>query len=1286
MPKVSIIMPVFNGENYIRESIESILAQTMMDWEFIIINEFGSNDVTTAILKEYQNMDKRIILVQNTERLGISASLNIGLDLAKGEYIARMDSDDISMPFRLEKQVVYLEQNPDIDIVGIKPKIFGEADWDWKVETRPDHLKSCLLFFTPFVHPTIMIRATRLHQHMLRYNEEFLFTEDYDFFSRASEFLRYANMDDPSLFQYRIHRKNATAVGGEKGIKLYRSVTRRLLEQCGLDFNENEIDLLCIHSFPKTKDIDRILEHLSELDLFLKRIFLNEIARNKYGIQPLFYALHCRWIRVFEDMQWEINDERFKAAIDRGIFYHADFYASKIESCNSHPKVSILIPTFNSEKYIMDTLYSLLEQTFQDFEILIVNELGSKDRTTEIITLFQDPRIKVIQNTERLGLAQSLNLGIRAAKGEYIARADADDVYPVDRLAKQVDFLDEHPNISVCGAWQRHFGKRNYIHKTVITPEEIKAQTLFICDMCHSTLMIRKKDFIDNDLWYDPNYLSEDFELWSRAVHKLGFYNLPDVLGEYRWDGENITASKMDRLEGEAQKIIARTLKEQLKITIRDEDLILLSGWFNPFQDDNRTDRKKIINKGKKLLDLIEKQNELYSVYDPAALKAVLKRRYEWMTNSNLVQVVKRIKERRISYRVICKKILKRLLMPVYRPFKNKILNRFDELRRHIWDLDGHMWDYKQEIKAYMDASNPSSQYANVSDLVEDLAARIRILDDQLKGQEEVLKQLQQLPQIIDRGIQNVQEGIERSINERLKVLEEKILQTFDGRIWKTEENLLQAFDSRAQKVVEEILQTFDGRIWKTEENLLQAFNIRAQKVEEVILQTFDGRIWKAEENLLQTIDGRIWKFEEGLMKRLLSQEERLEKLVEWGGDENFRKKLTPYKSGEKIKIVFLFQIASFWPSWESFYQKCINDERFEVKMVLLKDIVNERVQTRTAREFLEKKKINYHDSDQFNLDIYRPHIVVYQTPFDNWHRTFKNSSQNIKSQGYRVVYIPYGIEIGDTDKARQDQFNAKVLQNSWRIYTFSEGIIKEYKKYGENASAVRALGHPKFDACFNKNQFPLSLALKKVIGDKKICLWKVHFPDKITVLDKELLFTPSIDEYVRFAEKVGNFQDIFFIFMPHPKFYEMCQWIDGATEKASKLFSLLEGYNNVEIYYEDDYRPPLFNADFIIIDRSAIMVEAGAMGVPIMYMSNANFQEPLTSVVKPLIDSYYQGTTSEDMMGFVNQCGNDIDPKKWQREEAFRKCIPNFDGRCGQRIAEDIIEELESTNIRSHV
>ena len=179
MPKVSIVMPVYNGEQYIREAIESIINQTFSDWEFLIINEYGSNEVVTKILEEYMLKDDRIIVYQNQSKLGISASMNIGLMNAKGEYIARMDSDDISAPTRLEKQVSYLDNNPHIGLLGIKPTVFGEEDWEWNAESNTEKVKAEALFFQPALHPTVMMRASILKENNLQYNPEYTCAEDF---------------------------------------------------------------------------------------------------------------------------------------------------------------------------------------------------------------------------------------------------------------------------------------------------------------------------------------------------------------------------------------------------------------------------------------------------------------------------------------------------------------------------------------------------------------------------------------------------------------------------------------------------------------------------------------------------------------------------------------------------------------------------------------------------------------------------------------------------------------------------------------------------------------------------------------------------------------------------------------------------------------------------------------------------------------------------------------------------------------------------------------------------
>ena len=203
MKKVSIVMPVYNGKEYIRESIESIINQTYPNWEFIIVNEYGSDDGSKEIIMEYAKKDERIKLIQNTKREGIAASLNIGLKASSGDYIARMDSDDISGTERLEKQVKYLDSNPSIGLCGIQPEFIGTKEIYWELEKNPEQIRNNIFFYTPCVHPTVMFRREIVDKYKILYNEEYKATEDYDFFSRVVGVLDIANIDDKSLFKYR---------------------------------------------------------------------------------------------------------------------------------------------------------------------------------------------------------------------------------------------------------------------------------------------------------------------------------------------------------------------------------------------------------------------------------------------------------------------------------------------------------------------------------------------------------------------------------------------------------------------------------------------------------------------------------------------------------------------------------------------------------------------------------------------------------------------------------------------------------------------------------------------------------------------------------------------------------------------------------------------------------------------------------------------------------------------------------------------------------------------------
>ena len=124
-PKITVLMPVYNGEKYLKESIESILKQTFRDFEFLIIND-TSTDESEKIIRSFK--DSRIKLIKNEKNIGLTKSLNKGLDLAKGEYMARMDADDISLPKRLEIQVAFMDKNPKIGVIGAWAKVIGESN------------------------------------------------------------------------------------------------------------------------------------------------------------------------------------------------------------------------------------------------------------------------------------------------------------------------------------------------------------------------------------------------------------------------------------------------------------------------------------------------------------------------------------------------------------------------------------------------------------------------------------------------------------------------------------------------------------------------------------------------------------------------------------------------------------------------------------------------------------------------------------------------------------------------------------------------------------------------------------------------------------------------------------------------------------------------------------------------------------------------------------------------------------------------------------------------------
>ena len=174
-PLVSVLMAVYNGEAYLGEAIESILRQTFSFFEFIIIDD-ASTDNSRRLAESYR--DSRIRVVSNPRNLRLAGSLNRGINLARGKYIARMDADDICHPDRLEKQVAFMEENCDVGVSGSWLYCFGDKKQLWDYPLTSGMIKSNLLFHNQLGHPTVIMRREAMLKNGLFYNPRFRASED----------------------------------------------------------------------------------------------------------------------------------------------------------------------------------------------------------------------------------------------------------------------------------------------------------------------------------------------------------------------------------------------------------------------------------------------------------------------------------------------------------------------------------------------------------------------------------------------------------------------------------------------------------------------------------------------------------------------------------------------------------------------------------------------------------------------------------------------------------------------------------------------------------------------------------------------------------------------------------------------------------------------------------------------------------------------------------------------------------------------------------------------------
>ena len=230
-------MPVYNGATYLNEAIESILNQTISDFEFLIIDDC-STDQSINQVKSYN--DPRIKLFVNKKNMGQSKTLNEGLNLAKGKYIARMDQDDISMPERLERQSKFMKDNPDVDVVGTWLQLMGKYDEILELETKSEDIKMNLLTNENLAHPSVMIRKRVLEKYNFIYDTSYNVAQDYDLWVRMFDFCSFANIPE-ALIKYRMHDNQNSKIMEKHNHTETNTILKSLLKKIGVQTNDSSL-------------------------------------------------------------------------------------------------------------------------------------------------------------------------------------------------------------------------------------------------------------------------------------------------------------------------------------------------------------------------------------------------------------------------------------------------------------------------------------------------------------------------------------------------------------------------------------------------------------------------------------------------------------------------------------------------------------------------------------------------------------------------------------------------------------------------------------------------------------------------------------------------------------------------------------------------------------------------------------------------------------------------------------------------------------------------------------
>lgn len=1274
MKKISIIIPVYNVEHYLQECLDSVYAQTYEDIEIICVYT-KSKDKTYKVLKSQK--DKRLKIIRRDDG-GLGGARNTGLLNATGDYIFFLDSDDW-----IEKNAIETLYN-----IIIKEKsdlvVFPFYSFDDRSEKVLENEWGSNLNFVNVKSPfsckelpnecvisdkSIVVAWNKL------YKKSFLDENNIDFL----EDLRYE--DNPFYYKCLLKAKKISFTN--KKLLYYRINRKGSLQTTNYD-HKNVLDIV-----PVMSDIYNTFTNSTinnETKTIMENYVLNEFVWR--------YELMNRNVYQMRKMISKLFNNRFNDMFLQKIGIQREYIINlKKHSKVSSPKISIILPVYNVEKYIEDCILSIVNQSLKEIEIIFVDD-NSTDESLKIIEDYQkiDNRIRYYKTEVNSGAGVARNIGLDNAKGEFILFMDPDDMYASDYIleelytaAKRNHYSTICANIKVIekNSHYKNYGKlQEYNGYNIDSNKIIEYKDYNIWCSWGFTRFMYSRSIIKNynvrfpkaRNYEDPLFLID----YMNNVEEIYQMNSDLYLYRYIAKESKMKPEAINNILNGMEKLFNFFEKKELPIHYSNEYRNLLNFIkydFATVLEEKTNDSNKIVKRINSLLGQLN-YDIILEYYDGDIIKKIPKKK-----KIDIKKILRNIKNK---IKAFIKKIIVFFIKPFYSRLMNRVDNRINDkiqdlyLQRNVLDILYNRNDTNErsinQLFANCNESNKkiellekdnellSSENNNYSKKIDYLKneqqnnnKNLKMLENDNKVQSKIIKALETSVMSQSKSIDNLEIN-EKKYYQNIKTLEENVKKQTNNinSIEKNINNYKSTINS-LEKNINLIGDSIEDNsknvkmLEKENQKLVDLINNNNEDIKKLEKDTSDR------ETYIEEIENAL-KNENSFLKRYISD------------FNDYYKNRVPYKNS-KIRICILFQMPSFWPSIDTIYDALKKDSDFELKLLLIEND-KEKSQNRGSRDFLENNNIKYELATIDKIDGFNPHIIILQSPYDSWHRDYEMFSSSLFKKGYRIMYIPYGFEISDEPRSICLQYRQEFYSYCWKIYTCSEDVKKQYLKYNSLLSNnLVSLGSPRLDSIYHKRFTPIK---EKIINNnKKNILLKIHFPLIMDFKDKRNV-TPEISLYMDFLKANYRKEDYNLYVMLHPKFYD-----EMKPELVSKFKDLLKK-SEATLIEDADYREILYSLDGVISDRSGTLIEFSALSIPILYMVNKNHDEIINPAFAYLFNSFDKGTTEEEMFRFIDSVINGEDKNKTHRDDAFKCCISNYDGKTSERIIKDIKSSIK--------